>query len=228
MKRIILVLFLLINFVQTPFSSFANETTVPDVIQKMRKSNSDVQDLTCLFVKEVNKGGKKIPKTSMMFKYLKKPETIFVEFINRFKGQKCLYIKGENNGKMIVRPSGFMKFMKVKINPAGKQAMAESLNPITEMVFDSVIDNFETSYDLSLTDDKFKAEFQKNVTEDGGLFHLLKIASDSKKDEYIYMHINRNNFLPYKIRYKSGDNTATYTYKNLVLNKNLKKSDFTI
>lgn len=228
MKRFITCLFLIISICLFGTTLHAGQKTIPEVLQKMRTCSSEVQSLKCLFVKEVSKEGKEIPKTSMTFRYKKDPETIFLEFVDRHKGQKCLYVKGENKGKMVVRPPGVMKFMKVKVDPTGEKAMAESLGPIMNMAPESIVQNIEAFYNQSLADERFKAAYEENVAEDGGLFHLLKIASASEGDGYIYIHINRDSFLPYKIKLRYGNNKAIYTYKDLELNKSFTDKDFKI
>lgn len=206
----------------------AVEETVPDVIMKMRESSAKIHDMQCLFIKNVVKEGKKIPETRMEFKFMREPEMIYLTFLNRFKGQKCLYVKGENSGKIVVRPSGMLKFMKLKLDPLGKRAMAESLDPMTGMGFDHLIDSIYQWYAASLRDNRFKAEFIRDQALDGGSFHMIKIASDSEEDGYIYLYVDRDSYLPYKLSYKREDSTATYIYKNLVTNINLAGEDFKI
>lgn len=162
----------------------------------------------------------------MNFKYLKEPVTIFVEFLNRHKGQKCLYVEGENEGKIVVRPSGLMKFMKLKLDPLGKQAMEEDIDPMTSMGFDFVISSVEQWYQSSLVSPAVRADFLRDTPMDGGLYHLLKIVSETEGDGYIHLYVNRDTYLPYKVSYKIENNGAVYTYKNLQTNTHLTRDDF--
>ena len=226
MKQILCLSLLILLFVHVPVVHSSTEETISDVILKMRENNSKIHDMQCLFVKEITKKGKKFPQTQMTFKYLKEPETIFVEFLNRHKGQKCLYVEGENGGKIVVRPSGLMKFMKLKLDPSGKQAMEEDIDPMTSMGFDSVISSVEQWYQSSLTGPSLRAEFLRDTPMDGGLYHLLKIVSDTEDDGYIYLYVTRDTYLPYKVSYKIENNGAVYIYKNLQTNTHLTRDDF--
>lgn len=230
MKRILCTLSLLLAlflFFGT-VSVSAENLSIPEVISKMKLENSKISDMKCVFVKKIYKNGKIIPETSMTFKYLKSPETLFVEFINRKKGQKCLYVRGQNDDMLIVRPPGFWKIITVKVDPAGEKAMEESLSPMTGMDFGSVIANFEKLYTAVSTNDKVIKEYTENIQHRGKTLHMLKIESDKKDNGYFYMYIDPSTFLPYEISYETAGNNAIYTYKNLEINPNLDDDEFKV
>lgn len=200
--------------------------TIQEILDTMKRNNRTIQDMTCLFVKTITKNGKAIPETRMRLRYIKEPEVIHLEFINRFPGQKCLYVQGENKGKLKIRPSGFMKFMTLDLDPSGDTAMEESLDPVTAISFNSVIRNFELFYQEALKNPAVKASVQTDVPEDNERYHLLTIQSDS--GEYLNMFVHPKTCLPYKIHYKHGSDMATYIYQDVVQNTHIERSDLTI
>lgn len=211
-----------------PWASFADQASVPEILHKMRENISRVGTMTCIFKQEVVKAGKAIPAAQMEMKYLQEPETIFLEFLTPNKGQKCLYVKGGNQDKMLVRPSGFMGFMTLKLDPAGETAMKESLDPITGMGFNAVLDTFEAFYRTALSSKQYGTAFVMDVQEDGKPLHLLKIDSNQESGNYLHLYIDRESYLPYKVRYKKEKDLATYTYRNLSTNGELDKKAFEI
>lgn len=228
MKKVIFLSVLFWMFLNVPLIFASTPESVPEVITKLKESNSQIRNLECLFIKDVVKDGIRMPETQLNFKYVKEPQMIYLEFMNRYKGQKCVYVKGENEDKMVVRPSGFMKFMKIKLDPKGKKAMAEDIDPVTSMGFDSIIDIVEESYNLSVKDASISSEYIENVSIGDGKFNLIKIYSNNSDDDYIHLYLSQKSFLPYKVSYKMQKNSATYTYENLVTNINLAGDDFQI
>lgn len=225
MKQILCLALLLLLSVHT-FSAYASpDETVSDVIVKMKESNAKIHDMQCLFVKSIVKNGKQLPPATMSLKYLKEPETIYIEFLDRYKGRKCLYVKGENNGKIVVRVPGLMKFIRIKMDPRGKQAMEEDIDPMTNMGFGSVIDSVEQWYQISLTAAGFKADLLKDTPVDGGVYHLITIGAATEQDGYLHLYVDRDTYLPYRVSYRLEDNSAVYTYKNLQSNTNLSRDD---
>lgn len=218
--------FLVCVLMAGPVHGATESLTIPVALETMKQSNEMIRDMTCIFVKTITKSGKSFPETQMKLNYIKEPEVIYLEFINRFPGQKCLYAEGENQGKLKVRPSGFMKFTTLNLDPEGDMAMVESLEPVTAISFNSVIQNFELFYTESLKVSNVAISVKTDVSEDNDLYHLLMITSDS--GEFFNMYIHRKTCLPYKIQYKRGTDMATYVYKDMACNTHLNRSDLNI
>jgi hypothetical protein len=108
---------------------------VRDLLLQMKDRYETIAHMQCRFTKEVTIDGRKVPRTSMLFRFRKSPETIYLEFLNRHRGRRCLYIRGENDGKMIVRPEGLLQLMTLSLDPMDEKAMQESSEPITRMGF---------------------------------------------------------------------------------------------
>lgn len=208
--------------------TFASSETIPDVIKKMRSSASEIKSMRCIFSKKIVKEGVEIPETIMEFKYLRSPETLFVEFLNRYKGQKCLYIRGHNDGKMIVKPSGLMSFMKLDIDPAGQHAMAVSLDPMTNMDFNSAITILENLLKKGSSSPGSRAEIVNDVMDNNQSCHLIRFFSVTDKNDFFHMYIDKHTYLPHKIKYREGNNIATYLYSDVALNAGLTEKDVTI
>lgn len=224
-KTVLSALILFFALYGTAVSSTDN---FADIITRMRSSASQIKDMKCLFSKKIVKNGESFPETTMEFKYLKSPESLFVEFINRFKGQKCLYVRGQNEGKMAVKPAGLLGIMKLNIDPNGDLAMEESLDPITGMDFASTITTFENLLKKNSANPDAKAEFIRNINEGNQKFHMIKCYSASDSNSYFHMYIDQESYLPRKIHYKAGNNMATYVYSNVSINCGLGEKDITL
>lgn len=203
----------------------AQEKQIIFVIDKMKEAYLEINDMKCLFIKRITKQGKEFPETSIIFKFKKNPETTFLEYLNPHKGRKCLFIKGENDNKMIVRPDGFWHFMKIKMNPLDKRAMEEDLDPITKMGFKSIIKVVEEWYQKSLTNPLILVDFKKDFIEDDILAYRLHIK-EKNSSNFLLLLINKQTFLPYKFQYNYDSNCAIYIFKNVSKNCNLRDEDF--
>lgn len=222
------VLSALIFFLVLSGTAVSSTDNFADVITRMKANASQIKDMKCIFSKTIVKNGVSFPETTMEFKYLKSPETLFVEFLNRYKGQKCLYIRGKNEGKMAVRPSGLLGIMKLDIDPSGELAMEESLDPMTGMDFSSTISVLEDLLKNNSNNPDSRAEFIKNIGEENQKFHMIKCYSASDSNSYFHMYIDQETYLPRKIHYKAGNNMATYVYSNVSINCGIGEKDITL
>jgi hypothetical protein len=162
---------LLAGFIASP--AWGQDSEIPRVIEKMKESFSKIGDMRGLFIKDEVKQGRKIPKMSMAFKYKREPETIFVKFLDVHKAQKCLYVRGQNDNTMIVRPDGFLKFITIRLDPLFERAMEECLNPITMIGFETIIGTAEERYAKSVNEPSTAMTLRDNVSEDGRPMYRL-------------------------------------------------------
>jgi outer membrane lipoprotein-sorting protein len=208
-------------------SGLAQEDPVKQLIVEMQSAYGNINDMTCHFIKEVVIEGKKVPKTKMLFKFKKTPKSIYLEFLNRYEGQKCLYIEGQNDNQMLVRPNGIMKFMTFKMDITDERAMAESTAPITQMGFQSIIETVQKWHERSLSDPAVKIDFKADFREKKRQFYRLFGRSD-RNDDFLLILVDRKNRLPYKLEYRYGKNYGLYIYKDVKVNLGLTDKDFEI
>jgi len=207
------------------------ETAVDDqvraLIADMKTSYSNLDHMQCRFTKDIVIDGRKVPKTIMVFKFRKTPKTICLEFLNRFKGRKCLYVEGENDNKMLVRPDGLMSFATFTVDPLGERAMAESTAPITKMGFGPIIETIEEWHRKSFSDPGVKIDYADDYPEAGRSFFRLFGEGETGND-FLLILIDRKTFSPYKMEYRHGNSYGLFLYEKIDINGGLTDSDFEI
>ncbi len=197
------------------------------LITDMKSSYADLVHMQCRFTKDIVIEGRNIPRTVMLFRFKKTPKTIYLEFLNRFEGRKCLYIEGENDNKILVRPDGFLQFITLNVDPLDDRAMAESTEPIMEMVFGPIIESVDKWLRKSLTDQRVKFDLRDDYLENGRPYIRLFGKWDAG-DDFLLILIDRKTFSPYKLEYRHGNNYGHFLYEDIEINGGLTDSDFEI
>jgi hypothetical protein len=94
------------------------------------------QGYTCLLVKRERVKGKLPPpeKTEeMAVRFREQPFSVLLEWKkNPGKAQRVLYVKGENNDKLLVLPKGIGSFRLWERDPLGEEALESGRYPLTE------------------------------------------------------------------------------------------------
>nr|MDQ3332325.1 DUF1571 domain-containing protein [Planctomycetota bacterium] len=94
-----------------------------------------VSGYTARFSKKEVVGGTLTESQTMRLKLRHAPFSVYMKWIEGKPGQEALYVDGEHDGEMIVRPGGLKGRIlgAIKLNPTGTMAMSESRHPITEV-----------------------------------------------------------------------------------------------
>lgn len=104
--------------------------------QKSVKIAEAIQDYSATMVKRERHDGKVNDPEYMFIKVRHKPLSVYMYFLkpDHFKGQECIWIQGQNNGKMWGHGTGMRKvFGTVPLDPTGPIAMKGNRYPITEV-----------------------------------------------------------------------------------------------
>jgi hypothetical protein len=103
------------------------------VAYKAKDALKNVGDYECDFTKR-ELIGKKLVKTSMRLKLREDPFSVYLKFIDNNPGREVLYVKGQNNGNLLVREAGIKSIVgMLSLPPTGPDAMAESRYPVTQI-----------------------------------------------------------------------------------------------
>jgi hypothetical protein len=94
-----------------------------------------VPGYTAEFSRQEIVGGALSEPETMQLKLRHAPFSVYLKWTEGRPGQELLYVDGENDGEMIVRPGGWKGRVlgPLKINPNGQLAQSESRHPITEI-----------------------------------------------------------------------------------------------
>lgn len=121
---------------------FSQETlTQPEaeeIIRKMEAAYEGVQDYVSIFNKQERIDGELLPMETIRLKF-KKPFSVYMRWIEEpRKGMEVIYVRGENDGKMVAHPGSFPDIT-VKLDPDGKLAMRQNRHPVTDVGIGSAI-----------------------------------------------------------------------------------------
>ena len=100
----------------------------------IRRYDREVKGYTCVLHKQERLDGKLQPSEVIDVKFRQKPFSVLMDW-RRGAGlvQKALYIRGENNNKILVKPAGLLSIAGVvERDPNGEEARKGSRVPITE------------------------------------------------------------------------------------------------
>jgi hypothetical protein len=76
----------------------------------------------------------------MALKVRENPFSVALKFNSPYRGRQVIYVEGENDGKMLVKPEGFKAIVgTLSIDPHGDQALAENRHPITQAGLSSMV-----------------------------------------------------------------------------------------
>ncbi len=99
--------------------------------QRLRSMTGYVAD----FRKKEVVGGALTETQTMQLKLRHEPFSVYMKWTEGNPGQELLYVDGQNEGEMVVRPGGLKGRIlgAIKLDPNGTLAMNESRHPITEI-----------------------------------------------------------------------------------------------
>lgn len=94
-----------------------------------------VTGYTVDFTKQEVVSGRLTDLQTTRMKLRHEPFSVYMKWTHGNQGQEVLYVEGQNDGEMIVRPAGLKGRIlgAIKLDPNGAMAMSESRHPITEV-----------------------------------------------------------------------------------------------
>jgi len=145
MKKIALLgsaLFLVLAFSMS--ASAADKVVMPDsqlsqLLADAQKTLSTLKDYTCIFHKQEWVGKKLMPAETMTVKF-RAPRSVYMKWIkDPHEGRETLYIEGKNDNEVRAHEGGFLKGIKLNLDPTGSTAMAGNRHPVTEFGMDLLV-----------------------------------------------------------------------------------------
>ena len=104
-----------------------------NLIYNMGKAYSTVNDYSAVFIKqELIKGKMRDEEIGKV--YFRRPFNIYMEGLNGpYKGQRLIYRKGYNDGKLLINTRVLWRNRTFAIDPEGDLALRNNRHPVTEM-----------------------------------------------------------------------------------------------
>jgi outer membrane lipoprotein-sorting protein len=205
-----------------------NTSSLPITFEKIKATYESVHDYRCIFSKnEFLKGRMKLEKMEMLFR---KPQDIKFMWIAPKKGQKAVFLKGQNDDKLRARKGGLLSMVAVNLDPLGDRAMEDNRHPITQagigyLIQRTLEDIAKGQYELKYLGDE--------PLDDRPCYHIEFTSKGAKGYHYglkTEFWIDKELKLPIQSKHFDYDNRwiETYSYSQLKLNVGLRDSDFEI
>jgi hypothetical protein len=201
-----------------------------------RHYDQTVHDYTGTFIKQERLFGVLRKEQTIDVKYREMPFSVVLAWTkNPGRGDRVLYIEGQNNGKMLVRPAvGWQRALvgsRVAKDPTGSEAMKSTLRPVTMFGFRRGLDNLLKVYRLADQAGDLDVEFG-GFTSVAGRKCVQLIRTLPPKSEYpchkTEIHIDIERLLPICIKGYDWDGrlSSKYIYRDMQFNAGLGDSDF--
>lgn len=203
-----------------------------DLIGRAEQSYQTISDYTCRMHRTELIGDKYKVQKNVMVKY-RKPGSFYLKWTEgQGKGSESLYIRGQNDGKMLVHLPGLYKFFVFSMAPGGKRALKNNRHTIEQVHFGFFIDRIKHDLDMARGDPTAVIKINGEELLDG-VPTLGFVGEFGGNKEYygkrVIINIAKGNNLPVKIEVYGWDDCLleSYYFTDIVLNAGLKDSDFT-
>ncbi len=205
------------------------------LLQTMKDNyDSGIVDYTGTFTKQERVKNKLLKAQIIDFKFRNKPFSIFMEWKkNPGKADRMLYVKGQNNNKMVVHPRGLLGWIKsVERNPKGKDVLKTSLRTCDKFGIRNLLDRVTGLYEGNMNDKGFTAKYIGAEEIDKRPCIVLETVMPNNKispTRRLILVVDINYRLPVSITSLDGKGNliSKYSYTDLNFNTGLKGKDFT-
>lgn len=197
--------------------------------------DATVRDYTCLFIKQERINGVVGKEQHIQTKFKDRPFSVAMRWVkNAPIGDRCLYVKGQNNDMLLVRPKGMLASLvgTVQREPEGKEVMANTLRPVTMFGFRNGLTSLLEVYELAAQRGELTHEYQGVQELDGREVLVLERLLPAR-DEYpawkTVIAIDRQWQVPVYVKGWNWDDevTSEYRFSEVEFNVGLTDADFT-
>jgi outer membrane lipoprotein-sorting protein len=224
------MIFIAFSFLIFSAPAFAQDPA--EILSAMSGAWSKVNDYTAIFYKQERVNGTVLPEEKILFKF-KKPFKVYMKWLppGPHAGRESLYVRGENNGKVIGHEGGIFGFITLHMDPAGSIAMRGNRHPITDAGIGRLIEIL----DKDLKRGRERGELKLKILGEDEVYgrkvwHILKeTPAEGYYAPEMEIWVDKELHLPIKIKiFGPGDKfLESYGYNDLKINTGLKDEEFT-
>ena len=203
----------------------------------LKEYDRSIESYTCTFIKQERINGQLLPEQWMDVKFKEKPFSIVMCWTkNSPPGDRALYVEGKYNGKMIVRPYGWLAQKlagpTVTRDPESKEIMANTLRPITMFglrnAAQKLLETYELARDRGEAVNRFVGYRDVAGRRAMVLERVLPPSQDyPAKTTTWYLDVERLIILGLEGTDWDDQVLCSYFYKDVKLNPGLADKDFT-
>jgi len=204
----------------------------------VRRYDYNVQGYEVTLRKQERLDGKLQPSETTAVKFREQPFSVLMEWV---KGErlvkKVLYVRGENNNKLLVKPAGVLGVVGiVERDPEGEQAKKSGRYPLTEFGINIGTLRTIAAWENARANNALHIEYvgQKRIPEIGDrICYVFKRMPYDKPEEdgieALTIYVDKENWLQVgsTLKTAAGDLVAEYWFCDVVLNPEFKPETFT-
>jgi len=228
------------------FSADKNEISDEDFLEfaandygkllEVMKANYDssIKDYTGMFTKQERLKNKLRKPQVIAFKFRNEPFSIFMQWKkNPGKADRMLYVKGQNNNKMVVHPRGLLGFIRsVERDPKGKDVLKTSLRTCDKFGIRNLLNRVTGLYKGNVQDKGFSAKYIGTEEIDKRPCIVLETIMPNSKispTRRLILVVDMEYRLPVSVTSLDGKGNliSKYSYTGLNFNNGLKDKNFT-
>ncbi len=111
-----------------------------DLAYESRAALDDLKDYEALFSKQ-EVVANRLRATTMLLRFRDEPFSVYLLFKNPNAGREVIYVQGKNSNQLLVHETGIKAIAgTIKLDPKGKDAMAENKYPVTMIGMKNMLD----------------------------------------------------------------------------------------
>lgn len=194
---------------------------------------SGYRDYTCILSKQERLGGKLGKEQVVDVKFLAKPFSVSMLWTkNRPIADRVLYVEGQRNNQMLVRPAGLLSFVGPQLRkPDDEEAMRNTLRPVSQFGFERNLVSLIEVYQQAKKNGDLKEEFGK-YAKVGDRNTLVLVRYLPPKHDYpaqkTLVYIDLEYLVPVMVECYDWEQrlSARYVFNNVKFNTGLTNDDF--
>jgi outer membrane lipoprotein-sorting protein len=212
-------------------SGLADSPPVGQLIPDMAKRYEAVSDYTCKLDKRVLKNGILHEDLAISVKYRKPKQYYFHWEQGPSRGREVIYVHGRNENRLVAHPGGALRFLTLRLDPAGRLAMKANRHSLQHSGMDKIIEQVEADYDLARKRGIDAIHCTGEGRFNGKVVWTIEGVFPADNGFYarkVILLIDRTMGLPVKISIfdESDRLVEEYAFRNLKFNAGLTEDDF--
>ncbi len=202
--------------------------------------DNNIRDYSCTLVKRERVDGELGDPQHIFMKIRQQPFSVYMSFLQPYKGREVVYVAGQNENEMIVLEAGWKRKMlgKLHLDPEGTMAMSGQKYPITRVGMRNLITRLIETFEADSKFAECEVTSKPDVKFIGRSTTMIQIVHPIARENF-HHHAARifiDNELGVPIHYdafmwpaQAGQERPlelSYTYMNLKLNNGYTAREF--
>ena len=175
------------------------------LLESARRRLDRVQGYTATFRRQERIGGKLGPEQTLRLKSRPEPFAIYLKFVAPHPGKEVVFAKGRHDDKLVAHNGDWKDRLipRLKLDPAGALALADSRHPITEAGLVNLTDRLIRFRRMDLADTDAVTVLDRVADPDGKArprsIHTHTVRKPDRPFARVEVHYDPETFLPVRI-----------------------------